>query len=145
VREFLSARDVPFVERNIRKEPLAKKEVEALVGEVVVPVVVMGDRHVVGYDPSGLEMMLAGSERKERAQPPRDSLKAEQASMAARKRGTLAGGVGDLLARVREELAYSAAKGTGPYRQGMEDGLRFTEDALVAILQAHGDGSNDDA
>jgi hypothetical protein len=57
--------------------------------------------------------------------------------MAARARADLAATVADLVARIREELAYNAAKGDGPYRQGMHDGLRFSEDALVAILDKH--------
>ena len=57
--------------------------------------------------------------------------------MAARARADLAATVADLLSRIREELVYNAAKGDGPYRQGMHDGLRFSEDALVAILDRH--------
>jgi hypothetical protein len=57
--------------------------------------------------------------------------------MAARPLAELSATVADLLVRIREELAYNAAKGDGPYRQGMHDGLRFAEDALVAILGKH--------
>jgi hypothetical protein len=69
--------------------------------------------------------------------PPRDSASEKQGAMAARARADLATTVADLVARIREELAYNAAKGDGPYRQGMHDGLRFSEDALVAILADH--------
>jgi hypothetical protein len=69
--------------------------------------------------------------------PPRDSAAESQGSMAAEPQTDLAATVADFLARVREELAYNAAKGDGPYRQGMHDGLRFSEDALVAILDNH--------
>jgi hypothetical protein len=54
--------------------------------------------------------------------------------MAAKSEADLAATVADLVTRVQEELAYNAAKGDGPYRQGMHDGLRFSEDALLAIL-----------
>jgi hypothetical protein len=54
--------------------------------------------------------------------------------MAARPQADLAATLADLLTRIREELVYNAAKGDGPYRQGMHDGLRFAEDALAAIL-----------
>jgi hypothetical protein len=57
--------------------------------------------------------------------------------MAAQPLASLPATVADLLVRIREELAYNAAKGDGPYRQGMHDGLRFAEDALVAILSKH--------
>jgi len=33
---------------------------------------------------------------------------------------------------------YSDAKGASGYRLGMHDGLRFTEDALVNLLNRHG-------
>lgn len=68
-------------------------------------------------------------------EPPRDSASLEQGDTPSRIHDDLVATVGDLLARVREELAYNAAKGQGPYRQGMHDGLRFAEDALVGILQ----------
>jgi hypothetical protein len=57
--------------------------------------------------------------------------------MAARPLADLPATVADLLFRIREELSYNAAKGDGPYRQGMHDGLRFAEDALVAILDSY--------
>ena len=66
--------------------------------------------------------------------PPRDSAQPTQGAMAARPQADLTATVTDFLGRIREEAAYSAAKGEGPYRQGMHDGLRFAEDALVAIL-----------
>jgi hypothetical protein len=43
-----------------------------------------------------------------------------------------------LLGRVAEELAYNYAKGSGPYRLGVHDGLRFAEDALLDPLRRHG-------
>jgi len=42
-----------------------------------------------------------------------------------------------LLARFRAELEYNDAKGSGPYRQGMHDGLHFAADALAEVLAAH--------
>ena len=69
--------------------------------------------------------------------PPRDSALVTQGAMAAQPEADLAATVADLVARIREELAYNAVKGDGPYRQGMHDGLRFSEDALVAILEIH--------
>jgi hypothetical protein len=44
----------------------------------------------------------------------------------------------DLLARFRAELEYSDAKGAGPYREGMHDGLHFAADALADLLSKHG-------
>lgn len=138
MREFLSARNISFVERNIRRDPQAKAELLALTGELVVPVVAVGDRYVVGYDPEQLESLLFATEKKITALPPGDSASLEQGEMAVRLADDLATMIGDLIRRIREEQAYNAAKGSGPYRQGVHDGLRFAEDALVAILQQHG-------
>ncbi len=135
MREFLSARNIPFTERNIRRDPEAKAELLALTGDLVVPVVVAGDRHVVGFAPEWLESIATIESQRTVVEPPRDSASLEQGDMAARAQADLAATVGDLLARVREELAYNAAKGQGAYRQGMHDGLRFAEDALASILQ----------
>jgi hypothetical protein len=44
----------------------------------------------------------------------------------------------DLLARFRAELDYSDAKGVGPYREGMHDGLHFGADSLADVLSKHG-------
>ena len=69
--------------------------------------------------------------------PPRDSAQPTQGAMAARPQADLPATLIDFLGRIREEVAYNAAKGDGPYRQGMHDGLRFAEDALVAILDQY--------
>ena len=50
----------------------------------------------------------------------------------------LADGLGELLARIGEEIDFNTAKGSTPYRLGMHDGLRFSEDAIVELLRAHG-------
>lgn len=138
MREFLSARNIPFVDRNIRQNPQAKEELLKLTGGLVVPVVVAGAEHVVGYDPDWLDRIISDGGGGGVEVPPRDSLSLEQGGMAARPRTDLAATLADLLARVREELAYNAAKGDGsPYRKGMHDGLRFAEDALVAVLEPY--------
>jgi hypothetical protein len=71
-------------------------------------------------------------------EPPGNSLAAEQGGRVAEPGEDLAAGVRALLARIAEELAFNAAKGTAPYRLGMHDGLRFAEDALVDLLRRHG-------
>ncbi len=134
MREFLSAHNITFTERNIRQDPRARAELLERVGSLVVPVVVAGVRYVVGYDPESLASLVVSGGERAIAQPPRDSAAVEQGSMAAHPQADLAATVRDLVLRIRDELAYSAAKGTSPYRQGIHDGLRFAEDALVAIL-----------
>jgi glutaredoxin len=138
VREFLSDRQIPFSERNIRQDSQAKAELLELTGKLVVPVVVAGDRRVVGYDPEWLEALVQPTSEEPAALPPRDSAMLEQGDMAARPQQDLVATLDDLVARVREELAYNAAKGDGAYRQGMHDGLRFAEEALVSIAEQYG-------
>jgi hypothetical protein len=58
--------------------------------------------------------------------------------MAARSKADLATTLVDFSLRIREELDYNQTKGDGPYRQGMHDGMRFAEEALVAILEECG-------
>jgi hypothetical protein len=138
VREFLSLRAIPFVEHNIRRDPQAKADLMDLTGNLAVPVVVSGDRHVVGYDPEWLETLVQAGADHETALPPRDSAEAEQGDLAVRAGADLLDTIEDLVTRTQEELAYNAAKGGGAYRQGMHDGLRFALDALVGIAEKYG-------
>jgi hypothetical protein len=59
VREFLSHHRVPFVERNIRWNPDAQRELRELTGQLVVPALVVGDEWFLGYDPKVLESLVA--------------------------------------------------------------------------------------
>ena len=145
MRAWLSTQDVGFLERNLREDPRAAEDLKALLGKTTVPAVVVGDQYVIGYDPERLEALLSESSVGAGSLPPRDSLERNQGSMAAAEGLSLAGTIADLLERVREELAYSAAKGDGPYRRGMEDGLHFAEDALVGILERHSSDQTDSA
>jgi hypothetical protein len=70
--------------------------------------------------------------------PPGNSLARDHGGRVAPAGDDLAAGLRALLGRVAEELAYSDAKGSGPYRLGVHDGLRFAEDALVDLLRRHG-------
>lgn len=70
--------------------------------------------------------------------PPGNSLASDQGSRVAEPGDDLAAGIRELLGRIAEELDFNDAKGTAPYRLGMHDGLRFTEDALVDLLRRHG-------
>ncbi|MXZ67718.1 MAG: hypothetical protein F4X18_06480 [Acidimicrobiia bacterium] len=70
--------------------------------------------------------------------PPGNSLQADQGARVSEPGTSLEEGILHLIERVREELDYSDAKGASGYRLGMHDGLRFTEDALVNLLNRHG-------
>jgi len=70
--------------------------------------------------------------------PPGDSLELVQDGRVADTGSDLADGLGELLARIGEEIDFNSAKGSSAYRLGMHDGLRFSEDAIVELLRAHG-------
>jgi hypothetical protein len=71
-------------------------------------------------------------------EPPGDSLEPVQDGRVADPGHDLAEGLRGLLARIGEEIDFNSAKGSSAYRLGMHDGLRFSEDAIVELLRAHG-------
>ncbi|MHB8621148.1 MAG: glutaredoxin family protein [Chloroflexota bacterium] len=58
MREFLSGEHIPFVERNIRNDPGARQELLRRFGEVLVPVLLVDDRWVIGWDPERIRSIL---------------------------------------------------------------------------------------
>jgi glutaredoxin len=58
VREFLSVNNIPFEDRNIRKDQNARAELEARSGALVVPQLFWGDRHIVRYNPELLDELV---------------------------------------------------------------------------------------
>jgi hypothetical protein len=71
-------------------------------------------------------------------EPPGNSLAASQGQKVVDPGEDLAAGLQALLARVTEEIDFNDAKGAGPYRLGVHDGLRFAEDAIADLLRRHG-------
>ena len=59
MRDYLRANSVEFDERNIRHSEEARAELEALTGNLVVPLLVAGDTQIVGYDPDALSHLVA--------------------------------------------------------------------------------------
>lgn len=55
--EFLSQKGIPFVERNVREDPQALKELRDM-GYSAVPVTVIDGTRIVGFDKAGLEAAL---------------------------------------------------------------------------------------
>lgn len=70
--------------------------------------------------------------------PPGNSLEADQRSRVIDHGTDPLDALESLLLRTRAEIDYNSAKGQGPYRLGIHDGLRYAEDAIVAILESHG-------
>jgi hypothetical protein len=55
VREFLSDRQIPFVDRNIRQSREAQDELAARTGGLVVPQLLWREHRIVGFDPVALD------------------------------------------------------------------------------------------
>jgi len=60
VKEFLSQRNVPFVERDIAQDETALAELEQL-GVMTTPVTLIDDEVVIGFDQERLNALLFGT------------------------------------------------------------------------------------
>lgn len=58
MREFLSAHEIPFEDRNIRQSEEARADLAGRTDQLVVPQLFWGDRHVVGFDPEALTELV---------------------------------------------------------------------------------------
>jgi glutaredoxin 3 len=62
VRDFLTQHGIPFVERNIRKDPTARTELLERTGGMIVPVVFVNGQTIVGWDEARLlELLESGT------------------------------------------------------------------------------------
>jgi len=59
VREYLQAHSVEFDDRNIRHSETAREELRARSEDLIVPMVIFGEREVVGFDPTALDAVIA--------------------------------------------------------------------------------------
>lgn len=134
MREFLSLNSVPFEDRNIAKEPRWRKDLVALTGEVVVPVLVVGGQQVVGLDEAemakaiGLADFKSDSNRDGLAAPP------DLDSLPHLPTDTTEAQLAHFVRRLQREMEFNAAKDDAPYRDGQHDGMRFARDAILRIL-----------
>ncbi len=134
MREFLSQNSVPFEDRNIAKEPHWRKQLLALTGEIVVPVLVVGGQQVVGLDESRMAAALGLDGYK--AESNRDGLEApaELGSLPPAADGSTEAALEHFVRRLQREMEFNAAKDDAPYRDGQHDGMRFARDAILRIL-----------
>ncbi len=51
---------MPFVERNIGKDPTAREELMSL-GVMSLPVLLIGNKKLTGFNPAQIDAALAGS------------------------------------------------------------------------------------
>lgn len=57
VKEYLKQKDVPYTEKNISTDAQARKELISK-GYMGVPVILIGDETIVGFDKARLEQLL---------------------------------------------------------------------------------------
>jgi glutaredoxin len=57
VREFLSGRMIPFVDRNVRQSVAAREELQERADSIVVPQLFWNEHHIVGFDPEALDKL----------------------------------------------------------------------------------------
>ena len=58
MREFLSAQNIEFTERNIRRDPEARQYVLDMLGVEAVPLTIIDGQMIIGFDQAGLEALL---------------------------------------------------------------------------------------
>ena len=58
--EFLSQKGIPFVERNVGRDPGAREELMAL-GLLSLPVLLIGDKRLTGFNPAAIDAALNAS------------------------------------------------------------------------------------
>ena len=58
-KEFLSSQGVPFQDVNVAEDAEAREELVRLTGRMAVPVIVVDDQVVVGFDRAKLQALLA--------------------------------------------------------------------------------------
>jgi glutaredoxin 3 len=58
--EYLSQKGIPFTERNVGKDPKAREELMAL-GLLSLPVIIIGDKRLTGFNPNAIDAALKAS------------------------------------------------------------------------------------
>jgi S1-C subfamily serine protease len=136
VKEFLSRRGIQFVEKNIGVDPLAHQEMIHLSGQRGVPVTLIDDQVVVGYDRRRLTMLLDQSQ----THKPSIGISIADAARIAEKEGTDST-VGAYVGRVK---AGSAAEKAGLIKgdviTGLGGHLVYTAADVHAVLARHRPG-----
>ena len=69
-KEFLSQRGVPYIEKDVSRDPMAASELQRL-GQRGVPVIMIDGQMVVGFDRTQLERLLARTSAESRAERPK--------------------------------------------------------------------------
>lgn len=134
MRDFLSLNSVEFEDRNIAKEPKWRKDLLALTGEIVVPVLVVGGQQVIGLDEDRMAAAVGLAHYRSELSREGLALPAELAGLSQPAPGTTDAALTHLVKRIQREMEFNAAKEDAPYRDGQHDGMRFARDAILRIL-----------
>jgi hypothetical protein len=59
VRDYLHAASVEFDDRNIRQSDAARAELMEFTGDLAVPTLMYGGDRVTGFDPEGIDRIVA--------------------------------------------------------------------------------------
>jgi len=57
--EYLSQKGIPFIEKNVARDPSAVQELMSM-GMRSLPVIVIGDKRLSGFNPKAIDAALAG-------------------------------------------------------------------------------------
>jgi S1-C subfamily serine protease len=87
VKEYLSRQSVPFQEVDVSRDPAAAEEMVRISGQSGVPVTVINEQAVVGFDQQRLGQLVAAARR-----PRLGAAVADAAAMAAKGRCTVTRG-----------------------------------------------------
>jgi len=86
VKQFLSQRGIEFTERDVSVDRAAAMEMTQKTGQMGVPVTMIDDQVVVGFDRARLEQLLAGGGNGQR---PSFGLRVADASKVAQRYGVI--------------------------------------------------------
>lgn len=64
-KSFMKERGVQFTEYDVSRDRAAAQEMVSLTGQMGVPVIVVDEEVIIGFDRQRLESLLAGSQRKQ--------------------------------------------------------------------------------
>ena len=59
MRDYLRAHAVEFDDRNIRHSEVAREELRMIRDDLAVPLLVFGDRQILGFDPDALDEVIS--------------------------------------------------------------------------------------
>jgi len=124
VKEFLSQKGIGFEERDVSRNPSAAEELVRSTGQMGVPVTVIDQQAVVGFDRVRLEQLLASTQA--RSRPSFGAAIADASKITARQGSAIT--LGAYIGRLRP--------GSAAERAGLAPGDIVTELNLQRIANA---------